>query len=81
MENTVGFCPNYDGCQFVKNDKHEMNECQKANYLKSFCESDENLWENCKRYITKKTLNLCPDFVLPDSAFTIDEIIDILENN
>jgi len=33
------------------------------------------VWLTCTRYITKSQLNFCPDFVLPDTDATPDEII------
>jgi|APDOM4702015023_1054809.scaffolds.fasta_scaffold86694_2 hypothetical protein len=52
---------------------------KKDSYIHSFCEAGEENWCRCKRYQTKKTLNLCPDFVMPDSLITTDEILDKLE--
>jgi len=32
--------------------------------------------ESCKRLIAKNTLDFCPDFVLPATPLSVDEIID-----
>jgi hypothetical protein len=71
-------CPNYDGCRLVKTDVVEPDSNKKKNYLAEYCVKDEN-WRNCVRYITRKSLWICPDFVLPDSNMTEDEIIERYE--
>jgi hypothetical protein len=39
----------------------------------------EETWKKCKRYITKKSLWICPDFVLPDSDLTEEDVIEQVE--
>lgn len=77
----VNFCPNYKGCQIINIEGFVKDKEKRKLYLKIFCESNEGNWENCKRYITKKILKFCPDFVLPDSALTMEEIMNKIENN
>jgi hypothetical protein len=47
--------------------------------MKTYCEAGEKKWNTCSRYRVKKELNLCPDFVLPDSDFSMDEVLDKME--
>lgn len=79
MQNKI--CPNYTGCQIINVDGFVKNEKIKIFYISEFCKSDSGYWQNCKRFQTKNELNLCPDFVMPDTKLTIDEILDKLENN
>jgi hypothetical protein len=81
MKKPDTFCPNYLGCQIINIDGFVADELQKRSYILNYCESDERNWEQCKRYITKLQLHLCPDFILPDSPYRINEIIDKLENS
>ena len=81
MNSTEDFCPNYQSCQIINIEGFISDDSKKTAYIHTYCRSAEKNWNNCKRFITKKTLNLCPDFVLPDSALSIDEILDKLENN
>jgi hypothetical protein len=71
-------CPNYDGCRLVKTDVVEPDSRKKEIYLATYCVMDDN-WRNCLRYITRKSLWICPDFVLPDGNLTEDEIIELYE--
>ena len=70
------FCPNYSSCQLLQTDlvtdKQELKDTYKADY----CIHPDLEWKNCKRFITKQTLNFCPDFVFPDTELSPEEIID-----
>jgi hypothetical protein len=67
-------CTNYGGCRLVQTDDVEPDNARKEKYLTEYCENETN-WKNCVRYITRKSLWICPDFVLPDSKMTEDEIV------
>jgi hypothetical protein len=79
QEMVKNLCPNYNGCQLTKIEGFIPDQKQKYLYLKSYCEAGEIYWNKCNRYQTKIALNFCPDFVLPDSNFTIEEILDKFE--
>lgn len=55
------------------------DEDKKAAYIESWCKDTNGKWERCKRFNTKAKLGFCPDFVLPDTDMTIDEILDRFE--
>jgi len=71
-------CLNFGGCRLVKTDVVVPDSDKKEEYINSYCNKEET-WKNCKRYTTRKALWICPDFVLPDSEMTEDEIIDLYE--
>jgi hypothetical protein len=71
-------CPNYGGCRLVRSDVVEPDNAKREKYIADYCVKDKN-WKNCKRYITRKALWICPDFVLPDSDMTEDEVVDLYE--
>jgi hypothetical protein len=73
------FCPNYTGCQIINIEGFISDPVKKDLFISVFCEAGKENWSQCKRYQTKNELNLCPDFVMPDSAYTTDEILDKLE--
>lgn len=70
------YCPNYQSCKLVQSIVIVPDEAMKKRYLSSYCEKNEESWVQCKRYIAKSELNFCPDFVLPDTALSAQEIID-----
>jgi len=72
-------CPSYTGCQLILIDGFASTPPGKEFYERTYCVAGEDNWNRCKRYQTKKTLNLCPDFLMPDSPFSLDEILDKLE--
>jgi hypothetical protein len=71
-------CPNIKGCRLVTTDIVVPDLDKKAAYIASFCQQEET-WKKCKRYVTKRSLWICPDFVLPDTDLTEDEIVDLFE--
>jgi hypothetical protein len=73
-------CPNYGGCRLVKTEAVEPDDAKREQYLAEYCTADEN-WKNCVRYTTRRSLWICPDFVLPDSEMTEEEIYELYEKN
>jgi hypothetical protein len=71
-------CPNYGGCRLVQTDVVEPDSIKKDQYISSYCLREET-FKTCKRYITRKALWICPDFVLPDSDITEDEVVERYE--
>lgn len=76
-------CPNIKGCRLVIAAVVVPDDKRRNEYLTTYCKAGEEKWSLCKRFITKQKLNFCPDFVLPDTQLTPDEIIDKFdeENN
>jgi hypothetical protein len=73
-------CPNYGGCRLVRTEIVEPDNTRREQYLAEYCNTDEN-WKNCVRYTTRRALWICPDFVLPDSKMTEDDIYELYEKN
>lgn len=73
------FCPNHSSCQIIQVEEFVKDAVKKNFYISAYCEAGEYSWIACKRYQTKKILNMSPDFLLPDSTLTIEEILDKLE--
>ena len=70
-------CPNFNDCKLVQTNQVINNdEPLKSVYINKYCTVEDDVWEDCKRYQTKLQLQFCPDFVLPDSTYTIEEIMD-----
>jgi len=69
-------CPNYPTCILVNPPYIPLDAGKKETYMSIYCHGGDTAWDSCKRYITKRALNFCPDFVLPDMPGTPDEIID-----
>jgi hypothetical protein len=54
----------------------EPDQDKRNAYIDNYCHSYCDAWQICKRYITKNALQNCPDFVLPDTEMTVDEILE-----
>ncbi len=79
MKIMAKICPNYGGCRLVQTEVVEPDDAKREKYIEAYC-SREEAWKTCVRYITRKSLWICPDFVLPDSNLTEDEIIERYED-
>ena len=69
-------CNNINTCRLVSTDVVVPEKNKKEEYLDAWCRQGEEIWSKCTRFHTKKSLGFCPDFVLPDTTLSIDEIID-----
>ena len=72
-------CPNFGGCRLVQTDVVVTESEKKEEYISSYCLNEET-WKKCKRYTIRKALWICPDFVLPDSDMTEDDVVDRYED-
>lgn len=72
-------CPNINSCRMLTTDMVVPDSIEKEKLMASWCRQGEETWSNCKRYKTKKILSFCPDFVVPSTDLTVDEIIDKFE--
>lgn len=68
-------CPNSASCQLIIRAGFTGDELLRSAYIRSYCEAPDQYWANCNRFVIKNALNFCPDFVLPDSSLTPDEVI------
>jgi len=72
-------CPNYGSCRLVQTDVIEPDSVKKEQYIDTYCLKEE-AWKKCNRYAIRKALWICPDFVLPDSDMTEDDVADRYED-
>lgn len=72
-------CPNYKGCRLVNTDIVVTDPEKKESYISAYCHREET-WKKCKRYLTRRALWICPDWILPDSTLSEDEIIERAES-
>lgn len=77
MSGTI--CPNINSCRMVSTSEVIPEEDKKKAIIESWCKDSNGKWKTCKRYNTKASLGFCPDFVLPDTDMSIDEIMDKFE--
>jgi len=73
------YCPNFSSCQLI-NGQIAIAESNKEKYISLFCIGPLGKWQACKRFSTKEQIGFCPDFVLPDTNLTLEEIIEKFDN-
>ena len=69
-------CSSFGSCKLVKKDSLGLTEKTREEYIQNYCLSQNRAWETCRRFECRKALHFCPDFVLPDTALSLDEIIE-----
>ena len=70
MEN---HCPKYQKCPLF-NDNLLVRQSSADAYKNLYCRAGMDRWAECKRYQTSEALGQCPDFVMPNSTATVEEI-------
>jgi hypothetical protein len=68
-------CPNFMTCRLVNTKVVIEDDSKRDETISTWC-MEEQTWKKCKRYLTRKALWMCPDFVMPDSDITEEEIIE-----
>lgn len=77
--NNLEECPNIGTCPIIVFDGFVEVE-QKHAYEMSYCFAGfADGYSKCKRFQTKKELGFCPEYVMPDSNMTFEEIINKYE--
>jgi len=66
------FCPKTPNCPLFNNNLLKRTESAIA-YKNNYC-NDKKKYKECMRYIVSEKLGKCPDFVMPNSMLSFDEI-------
>ena len=72
-------CPNINSCRMISTEEVVPDPQEKEAYMDTWCRDTGEKWKDCKRFSTKASLGFCPDFVVPDTALSIEEIVDKFE--
>ncbi len=51
-----------------------LTEDVRIMYKYHYCLSQTSRWKECKRFVFKNLNHICPDFVMPNSLMSIDQI-------
>jgi hypothetical protein len=66
-------------CKLVQDTGFINDAALRERYIRLYCRSADPGYNNCKRFITKENIHFCPDFVMPDTTFTVEEIVERFE--
>ena len=73
---TNSMCPYRKHCKLFNN-KLDLNESSEEIYKSLYCLKDR--WNTCKRYLALKQFGTTPDFIMPNSTYTLDSIGNKIE--
>jgi len=76
--NMLTKCPKTDKCPLFNKNLLKRESSYNA-YKQLYCLTKERHKE-CKRYIISEKVGSCGDFVMPNSSYTIEEIINKMED-
>lgn len=74
-------CPNFRNCRLIYTPDVVSSMEEREFYINNYCLPGETAWLECKRYQIKAEMDFCPDFVLPDSVLTTEEIMERFDND
>ena len=77
MNDNINICPKQAVCNLF-NDKITTFKSKMSLeiYKKLYCNAKDDYWKDCKRLAVYRKKGKCADFVMPNSSFTIEQIID-----
>ena len=61
-------CPLFNGILLKRSTSEDV-------YKNLYCNAGKEKWSNCKRYMVAEKVGKCADWILPNSTFTVDQII------
>lgn len=73
------YCPNFSQCRLVQDDSFPIGSGSREHFIREYCRSEKEFWRSCKRWIMKNTFHVCPDFVVPDTQHSPEEILERFE--
>ena len=71
---TSNVCPRTELCPLFRRNASNGGYSS-VKYRELYCEAGIKAYSNCKRYIIYHAIDSCPDYVMPNSSFSIEEII------
>ena len=82
MPESFIICPKQKVCNLF-NDKIQTFKSQKSLeiYKKLYCNAKDEYWKDCKRFMIYQKTGKCADFIMPNSSYTIEQIIERMKNN
>ena len=66
-------CPKTQKCSLFNGNLLKRKESAET-YKNLYCKS-ETKFKECKRYLISEEVGICPDFVMPNSSYSINEIV------
>lgn len=67
------YCFKRETCKLFSKNLLKRKQSEEV-YKSLYCNTKSN-WKNCKRYLVSKEIGTCPDFVMPNSSYTVEDII------
>ncbi len=69
-----GLCPKVAKCPLFNGTLLKISGADES-YKNLYCRAGESKWSTCKRYLTSEKVGKCPDWVLPNSSLSIEQIV------
>lgn len=75
------YCPKLEKCPLFNGELLKRKRSEET-YKNLYCkEPSANGWKRCKRYLVSEKMGWVPDWVLPNSSYSIDEIQQKMEKS
>lgn len=74
------YCPKYQKCPIFNNKLLKRKQSEEV-YKNLYCKMPgKGGWERCKRYLVAEKMGRVPDWVMPNSTYSVEEIIERMNN-
>ena len=67
-------CPKTPTCA-IFNDRILTSDKSTETYKNLYCRSAEK-YKTCKRYLVSEKVGKCADYIMPNSSFSVDELVE-----
>lgn len=74
------YCPRVEKCPIFLENVLSIENAAVA-YKSLYCTAGEAKYKTCKRFMVAELMGVCPRNILPNSAKSVDEIIEQMKKN
>ncbi len=77
----VEICPKFEKCPIYNREVSLLSERTLEIYRRNYCMAGRENYTKCKRYIVAEKIGkAAPVNILPNSTYTVEEIIEMIQN-
>ena len=76
----ANLCPKTPSCKLFNDNLLKRKDSAEV-YKNLFCRAGDSKYVNCKRYMVSERTGKCPGSIMPNSTYSIDEIVEQMKKS